>query len=381
VERVFGVPTYRVLAVVVILVGFPLRSLGVQHPTIQSVLPASGMTTPGMKVAVRGVGFSPGAVVYFDGLESRETNFVSSTELDVVTPYLRPGSHLLQIASGAASVRSSVEFSALPSEVDSEIDRANEMAGQGKIDEAVSILEKVGQTDSDYQVRAAAYYVESQIFFNLGDFVHWRRAADLIYLDAAKSGNSVQKFWGYRLAFSKSHYLLGEEPETGFDLRLADNLIEFDVTRNPEARFYRALLNARFGNLLQAKSDSDFVLHAWPNKPSATALAAYVAALGGNMGPVQALTSGPPLPTDATTLALLGDGLFLSGDSSGANRFWSLAGELSPAAATMAFLAGNKHLKNGQKTTARILFAECAAMAPYSKEGQEAKDVLSNLKE
>ena len=116
-----------------------------QHPTIQSVLPSSGITTPGMKVAVRGLGFSPGAVVYFDGLEARETKFLSPTELDVVTPYLRPGRHLLQVSSGEASTRSSVEFLALPSEADSEIDRAAEMAAQGKIDEGVSILEKSGR--------------------------------------------------------------------------------------------------------------------------------------------------------------------------------------------------------------------------------------------
>jgi tetratricopeptide (TPR) repeat protein len=371
---------YRILAVLVIWIGLPVRSPSVQHPTIQSVLPSSGITTPGVKVAVRGLGFSPDSVVYFDGLESRETKFLSPTELDVVTPYLRPGSHLLQVSSGEASTRTSVEFLALPSEADSEIDRATEMAVQGKIDEGVSILEQVGQTHVDYQVRAAAYYVESQIFFNQGDFVHWRRAAALIYLDAAKSGNAVQTFWGYRLEFSKSHYLLGDGLEAEFDLRLADKLVDFDVTRNPETRFYRGLLNARFGNLRQAKSDSNFVLAAWPNKSSATALAAYVAALGGNTGPVRALTSGP-LPTDATSLALLGDGLFLSGDSQGANRFWSLAGEVSPAAATMALLAGKKHLKLGQKTTARVLLAECAAMVPNSKEGQEAQDVLSNLKD
>jgi hypothetical protein len=44
-------------------------------------------------------------------------------------------------------------------------------------------------------------------------------------------------------------------------------------------------------------------------------------------------------------------------------------------------LAGRKHLKSGQNATARVLFAECAAMAPNSKEGQGARDALSDLKQ
>jgi tetratricopeptide (TPR) repeat protein len=372
--------THRVLGAFAILASLSLPALATEHPIILSVSPNSARTSPGTKVKVLGTGFSPDDVVYFDGLESRDTKFISSTELDVETPYLRPGTHLLQISSEGASVRSDVEFSALPSEVDSRIDRAIEIAAQGKTDEAASALEQIGETNSDYQVRSAAYYAESQIYFNRGDFVLWEATSALIYLDSDKSGRAVQTFWRYGLAFAQSSYLLNSEPKVGFDLRLADQLVEFDVTQDPEPRFYRALLNARYGNLRQAKADSDFVSNAWSNKPSAAALAAYVAALGGNTGPLRAITSGP-IPTDATSLALLGEGFFISGDAASANRFWILAGEANPAGATMALLAARKHLNSGQKKMARVLFEECAAMAPNSKEARDARDALLNLKE
>lgn len=379
-SRSFGFCDRKALGIVAILVGLSFPAFATEHPRIQSILPNSAITSPGTKVKVFGTGFSPSSVVYFDGFESRETNFIGPTELEVETPYLRPGTHLLEISSEESSVRSDVEFSALPSEADSQIDSAIEIAGQGKIDEAVSALEQIGENNSDYQVRSAAYYVESQIFFNRGDFFGYRRASALIYLDSAKSGKAVQTFWRYRLAVAQSHYLLDAEPKAGFDVGFADRLIELDVTQNPEPRFYRALLNARSGNLVKAKADSDFVSKAWPNKPSAAALAAYIAALGGDPGPLRAMTSGP-IPTDATSLALLGEGLFLSGDSASANKFWALADEANPTGATMACLAARKHLKSGQKTTARVLFTECAAMAPSSREGQDARAALSDLKE
>src|SRR5260370_5582363 len=198
--------THGRLGICAILVGLRSLTLGTQHPRIQAVSPTSGITTPGIRVTVVGTNFSPDAAIYFDGLQSRETKFISSTELDVETPYLRPGTHMLQISSGAASSLSEVQFTSLPSKIDSQIDKAIEIAGQGKIDEAASLLEQIGTTDSDYQVRAAAYYVEAQIFFNRGDFAQWRRASALIYLDPEKSGKAVQAFWPYRLAIAWSHY-------------------------------------------------------------------------------------------------------------------------------------------------------------------------------
>ena len=368
------------LPVIALFVGLPLTAGATDHPRILAVSPKSSVTTPGAKVAVFGSGFSPSAIVYFDGLESRSTKYVSSSQLEVETPYLRPGTHLLQIAGDGISERSNVEFSAIASEVDVEIDRAIEIAGQGKTDEGVSVLEHIGETHTDFQVRAAAYYAESQIFFDQGDFVHWRRAAALIYFDSPKAGSAVQTFWRYRLAMAYSTYLVDPEPNAGFDLKFADQLVQFDVTQSPEPRFYRSLLNARSGNLEKAKVDSEFVSKAWPDRPSAAALAAYIATLGGDTGPLHAIVSGPAI-TDAASLGLLGEALFFSGDSASANKFWAQATESNPSEATMALLAAKKHLENGQRAVAKVLFAECSAMAPNSREGQEAHDALSQLKD
>jgi tetratricopeptide (TPR) repeat protein len=373
-----GIWTHKTVAILAISAGLSFPALAVESPRIQSVLPTSAITSPGTKVKVFGTGFAPDAVVYFDGLQSRETNFISSTELEAETPYLRSGTHLLQISSGGVSARSDVKFSALPSEADAQIDRAIEIARQGKTDEAISALEQIGQTNSDYQVRAAAFYEVSQIYFNLGDFFDWRVASALIYLDAAKSGMAVQTSWRYGLAFAQSQYLLNEQSNARADLRLADIVIDFDVTQDPEPRFYRAVLNARSGNLAKAQVDSVFVSKAWPNRPSAAALAAYIAALGGDAIPLRSMTSGP-IPTDATASALLGEGLLATGDAANAKRFWAAAVDANPTAITMPCLAAKKHLNSGQKPTAKILLSECTAMAPDSKEGQAARETLSDL--
>ncbi len=367
--------TVGIVAILIVL-SFPLSAI--EKLSIRSVLPDSAVTTPGAKVKLTGTGFLPDAVVYFDGIQARQTNFVSPAELDVETPYLRPGTHLIQIAVTNVTVRSDIGFTALASDVDSVIDRAIETARQGKTDEALSALEGVGTTDNDYQVRAAAYYQESEIALNKGDLYNWHRASMLIYLDAAKSGGAVQTYWRYRLAMAQSLHYLDEQMTLKFDLKFADQLVDFDVTQDPEPRFYRALLNARSGNLAKAKVDSDFVLSVLPKSSSAQALAAFVAALGGDTQLLRAMTSGP-MPIDPTSLELLGEGLFLTGDSTKANKFWAQAGADNPAGATMAFLAAQKHVTSGETAMAKTLFAQAAAMAPNSKEGLKARDALSHL--
>jgi len=371
---------FRITACAIALLGVLLVTQATEYPTIYSVSPARGVTTPGLKVTVSGSGFPPGVAVYFDGILARETKFVSSSQLEVQTPYLRPGDHLLQISSGAVSWRSAVGFSALPAPIDSKIDRAMASARQGQVDDAVMILEQIGQTDRDYQVRSAAYYAQSEIFFDHGDLVNWRRSSALIYLDSAKLGRSVQTFWGYRLAVARSHYLLDAEPRPGFDEKSADQIIELDVTQNAEPYFYRALLNVRSGNLAQAKSDSDFVARAWPNKTVSAVLAAYIAALGGDATALRSIASGP-VPTDLASLSLLGEGLYTIGDSDNARRIWSAAETVNPGSAEIAFLAAKKHLANGQKLVAKALFTECTVIAPDSKEAEDSRATLSGLEE
>jgi tetratricopeptide (TPR) repeat protein len=380
ISKKFSVPALMVMVLATAFTGSPVRS--VDRPKIESVLPASGVTTPGIRTTVRGSGFSPSTIVFFDGLEARETKLVSPTELEVLTPYLRPGAHRLQVLSDGVSLRTSVEFTALPSDVDAQIDRANELATQGRIDEAIEALDVIAKNNSDYQVRAAAYYIEGQIYFNEGDFGRWRGASDLIYLDAASSGSAVQTFWAYRLAFAESHYLVenDQNPKQGFDLWLADKLVEFDITQSAEPRFYRGLLNIRSGKLAAAKADSEFVSKAWPDRPSAAALSAYAAALNGDTRQLRALTSGSP-PTDATALTLIGEASFATGDLTNANKYWLLAGNASPKSATIGCLAAKKHLKVGPANSTKSLLAECVAMAPGSREADDARTVLSKLKE
>src|SRR6266446_4490240 len=76
-----------------------LTSSGVHasdEPLLTAVEPKNGVTTPGSKVAVYGSGFSPDAIIYFGGLQARETRFMDPSRLETVTPYLRPGSYQLQ---------------------------------------------------------------------------------------------------------------------------------------------------------------------------------------------------------------------------------------------------------------------------------------------
>jgi len=84
-------------------------------PELTAIAPDTGTTTPGSNVTVHGSGFVPGAIVYFCGLQARETNFISASTLEVVTPYLRPGPCRIQIKSGDLVAVSDVIFNALPS--------------------------------------------------------------------------------------------------------------------------------------------------------------------------------------------------------------------------------------------------------------------------
>ena len=79
---------------------------------------------------VIGSHFSPESVVYFGGLQARETIFINGTALQAVTPYLRPGSYKLDLKSGEAVIQSNVSFTALPASVDSTIDQAEGLGCQ-----------------------------------------------------------------------------------------------------------------------------------------------------------------------------------------------------------------------------------------------------------
>lgn len=362
-----------------LLIGAPPLSLTIEQdmPLVTALEPNAAVTTPGTKVVVYGSGFSPDAVVYFGGLEARETKLITASQLEVMTPYFRPGSKQIQLKSGGNILRSEVTFTSLPSPTDSEIDRAVSLAEKGQTSAAITILTAIAKTNADYQVRAFAYYQMGQIYFAVGDW--WRWAGVPIYLDSEKSGAAIQTYWRYRLSTDQSTYLLHIQNDPDHDLKLADWTVEKDVTQNPEPRFYRALVSARYGKLAKAEADSDFILSLEPGNPSYRALAAYISVLAGKKPTLPSFSS--ETTTDARALSLLGEAAYLSGDAASAQHFWVMAAKAHPLGASLACLAGKKHVRREHKSIAAALLSECIAMAPASKEAKEAQELIATLQQ
>jgi tetratricopeptide (TPR) repeat protein len=346
-----------------------------QLTQITDILPKSGTTTPGAKIAVYGVGFSPGAIVFFGGREARQTHYLSPSEVEVVTPYLRPGKYDLQIKSSGVATRSEVAFTASPSPVDSQIDRAVSVADKGDVQSALATLAAIARTNGDYQVRAFAHFQAAQIYYSIGDWWRWAGETSSVYDDSDKSGSAVQTFWKYRLALQLTEYLLPTGSTVEGELQSADWTVSYDVTANPEPRFYRSLLNARYGNLEKAKTDSDSILSEEPGNALYRALAAYISVLNGSKVALEAFSEQATM--DVRALSLLGQVAYLAGDIAGARRWWKLEAQDFPKGASLAYLAGRKHLEQGQKRIAFSLLSECVAMAPGSKEANEAEDLLA----
>lgn len=367
----------KYLLTCLVLTSVEARAATPQADALQlaAIEPKSGVTTPGSRVTVYGSGFSGDAVVYIGGVQVRETNFISPSRLEVLTPYLRPGIYRIQLKSGGKTIRSEMSFAALPSPIDSEIDRAVALAESGQTATAVDILTAMSKAHTDYQVRAFVQYQIGEIYFAKGDWLRWSWVD--IFLDSDKAGPAVQTSWRYRLWLDQTGYLLnlGTKPE--YDLKLADWTVIHDITQDPEPRFYRGLVNARYGNLRQGKEDSDFILAQEPHRTSYRALAAYIAVLGGDKTQLRSFSA--ESITDARALSLLGEAAYLSGDAAGAQRWWMLAGKEYPLGAGLALLAGKKHLARGHQRIAASLLAECSIMAPNSKEANEARDLLAKL--
>jgi hypothetical protein len=206
-------------------------------PHLTGVAPDIGITTPGSRVSVHGSGFSPDAIIYFGGLQA-------------------------------------------PSLVDSEIDHAVGLAEKGQVSAAIAVLTGIAKSNSDHQVRAFAHYQIGQIYFAQDDL--WRWGSEAAGIFAPDSGMTVQTSWRYRLSSDQSDYILNVNPNPDHDLVLADWTVKYDVTQNPEPRFYRGLIRARYDDLSEAKIDSDFILKLEPDNSSYRALAAYIAVLAGD---------------------------------------------------------------------------------------------------
>lgn len=347
------------------------------EPRISGVRPAEGLTTPGMEVIISGIGFAPGLRIYFDGLEAREMEVISPYTVRATTPYLRPGLHEIELRFDTKIIRSDVLFEALPSSVDDVIDRATGADNKNHPADAIATLSKIAESYSDYQVRAFASYEIGQLYLAQGDYLRWGASTAGIFLDADKSGPSVQTFWRYRLADAESNYLLQPEPSPGFDLRNADVVVQFDVTDNSEVRFFRSLLNLRKGNLIKAKTDSDYILRQQPHNLSYLALSAYVNGVIADNANALDVSPFTDSIDDARAAALLAEASYRLGKAAAGNHWSALAAHLDPSIAQRTFLAGQKHFKAGDQVAARALLNECVHMSPDGEAGVSAARLLS----
>jgi IPT/TIG domain len=343
-------------------------------PKITAIEPNSAITTPGTRIMVSGSNLSSDSIVYFGGIQAREISFVNSSAIQVTTPYLRPGRYKLDLKSAEAVTHSDIGFTALPAAVDSDVDRAEGLAKK-QTNAAISVLTAIAASDPDYDVRAFAHYRAAQLYLAQDDYWHGGEEAGLIW--DAKVSMGVQTSWRYRLLYDETAYALSDSSDHETDLRLADGSVKMDVTENPEPRFWRALLSARFRRMEQAKTDLNFVLAAESANPSYRALAAYIGVLAG-ADTALGVFRGQQI-SDARALGLLGQASYIAGDHESAQAWWTAEAKISTVWAKLNYLAGQKHLKYGQVSVGTALVAECAAVAPDSREGRGAKKILDDL--
>jgi tetratricopeptide (TPR) repeat protein len=334
------------------------------------------LTTPGAKVTVIGAHFSPDSIVYFGGLQAREITFVNSSALQAVTPYLRPGTYRLDLKSGEAITRTEVSFTAVPAAVDSNIDRAEGLAAKDQNNAAIGIFTSIATTHPDYDVRAYAHYRAGRLYLAQGDY--WRAGEEAGLIWDKKASMGVQSSWRYRLLSDETAYSISESNDHDTDFVTADWAVKWDVTENPEPRFWRAIVSARFGKMAQAKADLKFILAAEPENLSYRALATYVGVLAGDKTQLEAFHD--QQVNDARALGLLGQAAYLNGDYDSAQGWWAAEGKISIAEAKLDCGAGRKHLKYGQTRVGTALIAECATVTPDSREGKAAKEQLEQLK-
>jgi tetratricopeptide (TPR) repeat protein len=372
----FGIVQYVLATLPLIVFGNPSGTQQPAPPQVTAVEPSSAVTTPGAKVMVTGAHFSPDSIVYFDGLQAREVIFINASALQAVTPYLRPGTYKLDLKSGEVIIHSDVGFTALPAPVDSNIDRAEGLARKDQSNAAIAILTSIATTHPDYDVRAYTHYRAGQLYLAQGDY--WRAGEEGALIWDKKASMAVQSSWRYRLLSDETAYSISESNDHETDLKDADWDVKWDVTENPEPRFWRALVNARFGKMEQAKADLKFVLAAEPENPSYRALAAYIGVLAGDKTQLEAFRG--QQVNDAGALGLLGQAAYMIGDHDGAQTWWVAEGKISVAEAKLDCGAGRKHLKYGQTRVGAALIAECVTVTPDSREGKGAKELLEQLK-
>jgi tetratricopeptide (TPR) repeat protein len=345
--------------------------------SVSGINPSQGQTTPGVTITLSGSGFLPGLRVFFDGLESRSVKVTSPGSAEVVTPYLRPGDHEIEIQTASLTTKSNIAFTAIRTEIDSPLDHAETLAKSGDVDGALASLDNVINDTKDLQVRAYAYYRKAQLYYARGDLSNWQSMTASVFLNSDLAGKAIQSSWRYRLAQAESTYLMDNVDPT-VDGRFADLLVKFDVTRNPETRFYRSLVSLRTGDVVKAKTDSDAILRISPTNASYRALAVLIAVTSGDKASVAGAKESD-FTVDPRAAALFGEAAYIAGDVSTANRVWILSQQHDRNQVAVAFLAAKKHLANKQTAIARLLLAEAIAMDPQSEQAAEAQELLSKL--
>ncbi|HZT68783.1 MAG TPA: IPT/TIG domain-containing protein [Terriglobia bacterium] len=359
---------------------FPTRLLAqdqVQEPPrIIAAQPDNAITTPGAKVTVIGANFPADATVYCGGLRARTTTVLNSGAMQMVTPYLRPGSYKLDLKFGSAVIHSDATFTVQPAEVDAKIDQAEALVHEKRIEAALGVFESISSTDPDYDVRAYAHYRAAQLYLALGDYWAAGEQAGLVWDPKVSMG--VQSSWQYRLLSDQLTYAISRGDQNT-DFAVADGDIKWDLTESAEPRFWRALISARFGKMEQAKSDLKFILAADGENAAYKALGAYIAALQGDKAALDAFRSQSAKVTDWRALRLLGQAAYMLGDRQLAQEWWGALPKEAVVWAKLDYLAGDKHVAYGQLRVGAALLAECAAVTPDSREGKQAKELLAKL--
>ena len=349
---------------------------------VRGLSPADAVTSPASRLLVFGEGFTPDTKVYFSGLEARHTTFAGPSQLEVITPFLRPGEHPVWVKSGGNRVKASEAFTALPSRVDARLDAALAQAASGYKAAALEALKGIAERDPDYQVRAFAHYQMGRIYYAASDWGRWDFENGEIWLNANLSGPSIQTYWPYVVANANSHYAFNRQDLN--DTRLYDMAVAKDVTASPWPLFYRAIVEARIGEALRAQADSRYCLRAEPGNSAFIALAAVCAASAGQKSGAtefarRVRASVDMEIADPRTLTLLGEAEYMIGDAVQARRDWFKAGASDPGRASLSLLLAKKHLWRGDQSVAAMLLSEAIALGPSTRAGEEASRLLPEL--
>jgi tetratricopeptide (TPR) repeat protein len=372
-------------AVILIWLGVPVNCLSATLQ-ISNMTPSTGVTTPGLRVLISGDHFSPDTKVYFSGLQGRQMNFIDSSRLEVVTPYLRPGEHRVYLKSLDETLETQFIFTSISSNIDSDVDKALDLKSRGDEQGALRLLQDIIDSTEDLQVRSFAYYQKGKICYEIGDFLHWRWEIDAIYLDGSKPEmDSVQTNWEYSLAFALAHYYIARPvKDEAWELRPFDKGIRLDVTKNPELPFYRSLVCARIKNYTQAKADIESCLKLDVKNPLYMSLAAYISAVSGDSKQALSLcTAAYSLADKATpinrarSLCIMGETFFRMNQKEKAQEVWTLAASDNPFGADLALLAAKKHILRGEQEVGAMLLSECISLSPTSRAADEARTLLT----